>query len=115
MHLIPSSNHAPPVHPFPTREVRRRKVKLSVPRMFWKKKIKRIDPMALQVPNKGEPVNLIQPKGLKRLECIIDSLVDIVRTQHGCCNSVARWGRGGSKSQPVLRASFLELDVPYGA
>ena len=71
--------------------------------------------MALQVPNKGEPVNLIQPKGLKRLECIIDSLVDIVRTQHGCCNSVARWGRGGSKSQPVLRASFLELDVPYGA
>ena len=35
---------------------------------FWKKKIKRIDPVALQVPTKGEKVDPMRQEDVKRLK-----------------------------------------------
>ena len=95
MHLIPPSNHAPPLHALLAREVRRQRVKLSALGILWKNKIKRIDLMVLGVANKEEPADQMRREGLKRLECIIYGLVDVVRAQHGCWDGVARWGGGG--------------------
>ena len=79
---------------------------------FWKKKIKRIDPVTLRVADKEEPANQMRREGLKRLQCIIDGLVDVVRAQHGCYDGAVRWGGGGSTSQPLLGVYFPELDKP---
>ena len=66
--------------------------------------------MALRVTDEGEPADHARWEGLKRLECIIDDVADVVRAQHGCGDGAAHWGGGGSTSQPLIGVYFQELD-----